>query len=269
MASHDTHRQSQTAPDDGISLPPDSPHSAWHQRGSAALPAILLLHGFTGSPSSMRPLAESLSDTSATLSIPRLPGHGGTWQQLRKTGWDQWRQAAIAAYDEAADEHPGVIVVGQSMGGALALALGIDRRPEAIVTVNPALHVDSPLAPALPLLWPFVATIPSIGGDIEKPGVIEGANDRTPVRAVASMHRGLAGLREELWMIDCPVTVCLSGRDGVVSPRSFRTLRSRLSSSARTVALRRSRHVATLDHDADVIAGEIRRALQESAGGAA
>ncbi|SMY10824.1 alpha/beta hydrolase [Brevibacterium jeotgali] len=269
MAPHDSTRQPQTASDDEISFPPDSPHTAWHQLGSADLPAVLLLHGFTGSPSSMRPLAESLQDTSATLSVPRLPGHGGTWQQLRRTGWDHWRGAAIAAYDELADEHPGVIVVGQSMGGALALALGIDRRPEAIITVNPALHVDSPLAPALPLLWPFVATVPSIGGDIEKAGVVEGANDRTPVRAVASMHRGLAGLRDELWMIDCPVTVCLSGRDGVVSPRSFRTLRSRLGTPPRTVALRRSRHVATLDHDADVIAGEIRRALQTPIGGAA
>lgn len=269
MAPHDSPRQSQTASDDGISLPPGSPHTAWHQRGDAALPAILLLHGFTGSPSSMRPLAESLHDTSATLSVPRLPGHGGTWQQLRRTGWDRWRQAAIAAYDDLADEHPGVIVVGQSMGGALALALGIDRSPDAIVTVNPALHIDSPLAPALPLLWPFVATVPSIGGDVEKAGVVEGANDRTPVRAAASMHRGLAGLREELWMIGCPVTVCLSGRDGVVSPRSFRTLRSRLSAPPRTVALRRSRHVATLDHDADIIAEEVRREVQASIGGAA
>lgn len=269
MASQHSPRQTQTASDDGISLPADSPHTAWRHRGDATLPAVLLLHGFTGSPSSMRPLAESLHDSSATLSVPRLPGHGGTWQQLRTTGWDRWRQAAIAAYDDLADDHPGVIVVGQSMGGALALALGIDRSPDAIVTVNPALHVDSPLAPVLPYLWPFVATVASIGGDIEKPGVEECANDRTPVRAVASMHRGLAGLREELWMVDCPVTVCLSSRDGVVSPRSFRTLRSRLSGRPRTVALRRSRHVATLDHDADLIAEEIRRALQASVGGAA
>ena len=269
MVSQHSPHPSQTASEDGISLSADSPHTAWHHRGDAALPAVLLLHGFTGSPSSMRPLAESLLDSAATLSVPRLPGHGGTWQQLRATGWDRWRRSAIAAYDELAVDHPGVIVVGQSMGGALALALGIDRGPDAIVAVNPALHVDSPFAPALPFLWPFVATVPAIGGDIEKPGVAEGANDRTPVRAVASMHRGLAGLREELWMIDCPVTVCLSSRDGVVSPRSFRTMRSRLSRRPRTVALRRSRHVATLDHDADLIAEEIRRALQTSAGGAA
>lgn len=269
MASQRSPRQPQTTADDGISLPLDSPHTAWRHRGEASLPAILLLHGFTGSPSSMRPLAESLRDTSSTLSVPRLPGHGGTWQQLRRTGWDRWRQAAIAAYDDLAADHPGVVVVGQSMGGALALALGIDRSPEGIVTVNPALHVDSPLAPALPFLWPFVPTVASIGGDIEKPGVEEGANDRTPVRAVASMHRGLAGLREQLWMIDSPVTVCRSGRDGVVSPRSFTTLRSRLSTPPRTVALRRSRHVATLDHDADLIAAEVRRALQPSVGGAA
>ena len=267
MPSHRSARRSATA--DGISLPEDSPHAEWHSRGDATRPAVLLLHGFTGSPSSMRPLAESLRDTASTLSVPRLPGHGGTWQQLHRTGWDDWRRAAVAAYDDLAADHPAVILVGQSMGGALALAVGVDRAPDGIIAVNPVMHVDSPLAPALPLLWPFVRTVASIGGDIEKPGVEEGATDRTPVRSVASMHRGLAGLREQLWRIECPVTVCLSGRDGIVSPRSYRTLRSRLSTPPRTVGLRRSRHVATLDHDADLIAAETRQALRSAVGGAA
>lgn len=214
----------------------------------------------------MRPLAESLQDTAATLSVPRLPGHGRSWQQLGRTGWEHWRRAAAEAYDDLAADHRGVIVVGQSMGGALALALGVDRSPAAIVTVNPALHVDSPLAPVLPLLGRIVPTVASIGGDIEKPGIEEDATDRTPVRAAASLHRGLRGLREELWMIDAPVTVCLSGRDAVVSPRSFRTLRSRLGAPPRTVALRRSRHVATLDYDSDLIAAELRGLLQTALG---
>ncbi|GAA4507632.1 alpha/beta fold hydrolase [Brevibacterium yomogidense] len=215
----------------------------------------------------MRPLAESLVDTGATVSVPRLNGHGGTWRQLQRSGWEDWKESAIAAFDALAADHPEVVVVGQSMGGALSFALGVERAPRTIIAVNPALFVDSPLAPLTPLLWPFVRTVASIGGDIEKPGVVEDANDRTPVRAVASLQQGLRTLREQLWLVDCPVTVCVSGRDGVVAPRSLRVLRSRLSSSPRIVALRRSRHVATLDYDADVIADAVRAALMAQAGG--
>lgn len=266
MSSLSPHTSPQPATtDDGIDPGAGSQHAPWHHRGDSALPAILLLHGFTGSPSSMRPLAESLIDTGATVSVPRLTGHGGTWRQLQRSGWDDWKTSAVTAFDALAADHDGVVVVGQSMGGALAFALGVERTPRAIVAVNPALFVDSPLAPLTPVLWPFVRTVGSIGGDIEKPGAVEDANDRTPVRAVASLHRGLTTLRDQLWLVDCPVTVCVSGRDGVVAPRSLRTLRSGLGTSPRIVALRRSRHVATLDYDADVIAETVREALTAQA----
>lgn len=252
--------------DDGIAPASGSQHAPWRHEGDRTLPAILLLHGFTGSPSSMRPLAESLVDTGSTVSVPRLRGHGGTWKQLHRSGWVDWKTSAAAAFDELAADHAGVVVVGQSMGGALSLALGVERAPRAIIAVNPALFVDSPLAPLTPLLWPFVPTVASIGGDIEKPGAEEDANDRTPVRAVASLHRGLAALRDQLWLVDSPVTLCVSGRDGVVSPRSLRTIRAGLSAPPRIVALRRSRHVATLDYDADIIADAVRTALTSATG---
>lgn len=267
MSSLSPHRSQQVyATDDGIEPASDSQHAPWHHQGDEALPAVLLLHGFTGSPSSMRPLAESLVDTGSTLSVPRLNGHGGTWQQLQRSSWDDWKGAAVAAFDALAVDHAGVVVVGQSMGGSLSLALGVERDPRAIITVNPALFVDSPLAPFTPLLWRFVPTVASIGGDIEKPGVEEDANDRTPVRAVASLHRGLAALRSRLWLVDSPVTVCVSGRDGVVAPRSLRSIRTELSTPPRIVALRRSRHVATLDYDAGLIADAVRNALRTPTG---
>lgn len=254
-----------TPAEDRIAAEAPSPHAAWSRPGDTGMPALLFLHGFTGSPSSMRPLAESVADTGATLSVPRLPGHGGTWRQLRDTGWDDWSTAALAEFDRLAAEHPGVIVVGLSMGGALSLLVGAQRRPQGVIAVNPALYVDSPLAPLTPVLWPFVPAVASIGGDIAKPGVQEDANDRTPVRAVASLHLGLARLRQQLWLIESPVTVCVSGRDGVVAPRSLRTLRAGLNEPPQVVALRRSRHVATLDYDADVIARQVRASLRREA----
>jgi carboxylesterase len=46
---------------------------------------VLLCHGFTGSPQSLRPWAEYLADAGLSVSLPRLPGHGTTWQEMART----------------------------------------------------------------------------------------------------------------------------------------------------------------------------------------
>ena len=242
-----------------------SPHEAWAHAGDPDRPALLLLHGFTGFPSSMLPLARALVDAGGSVSVPLLPGHGGSWRELGRTGWTDWSGAALAEYDRLAAAHPTVVVAGLSMGGALSLEVAAQRSPAGVVCINPVLHVDSPVAPLLPALWPLVPTVASIGGDIAKPGAYEEATDRTPVRAVASLHAGLRGLRQRLWRVDAPVTVCVSGSDGVVGPRSLRALRNGLPRAPRIVPLRRSRHVATLDWDAPLIERTVREAVAEAA----
>ncbi|GAA2107217.1 MULTISPECIES: alpha/beta hydrolase [Brevibacterium] len=246
------------------------PHSPWLREGAAEAPAVLLLHGFTGSPGAFLSLADEFARDPGpglpgiTVSVPLLPGHGGTWQELARTGWDDWLGAALTEYDRLAAAHPAVVVAGLSMGGALACALGVERDPAALVLVNPALRIDSPLAPLLPVLGRVVPSIPAIGDDIAMPGVSEHAGDRTPLAALRSFHAALPGLCDRLWAIRAPVTCCLSGADSVVSPRSHRILRSRLTAPLTTVPLRRSRHVATVDYDAPVIADRIRRALGQA-----
>ena len=55
---------------------------------------ILVLHGFTGDPSSMRPLAESLAAAGYTVELPRLPGHGTAMEDMLPTRWADWSGAA-------------------------------------------------------------------------------------------------------------------------------------------------------------------------------
>src|SRR5258708_4347836 len=51
---------------------------------------VLLCHGFTGSPQTLRPWADYLAGQNLTVSLPRLPGHGTTWQHVARTGSDYW-----------------------------------------------------------------------------------------------------------------------------------------------------------------------------------
>lgn len=220
--------------------------------------AVLFLHGITGSPAAWTPIARAVAGGGRSVSVPLLPGHGTRWRDLNATTWSDWFGAALSELGRLEADHDRVIVAGLSMGGALALGLGESPAPpREIVLVNPCLRIDSPLTPLLPVLRHFVSSIPAIGGDLAHPGRDEFAYDRTPVAAIASFASALEDLREDLWKVEVPVTVFVSGQDNVVGPRSLRILRSGLPQPPRIVPMRRSRHVATLDHDAPAIAEAI------------
>jgi esterase/lipase len=152
---------------------------------------VVLSHGFTGTPASMRPWADHLAAAGYTVRLPLLPGHGGTWQDTNRTRWPQWYAAIERAYDEVAARCDVVFAGGLSMGGTLVTRLA-EQKGDAVaglVLVNPSfgtMRLQEKLAPYISWL---VRSRPSIGGDIKKPGVEEPANDRTPVVAGASLVR--------------------------------------------------------------------------------
>ena len=98
---------------------------------------VLVLHGFTGNPQSMRPLAEAIANAGYTVELPRLPGHGTTVEDMMTTGWADWSGAADAAYRELATRCDRVAVVGLSMGGGLT-AFVAEEHPDvtALVFIN-------------------------------------------------------------------------------------------------------------------------------------
>ena len=61
---------------------------------------VLLCHGFTGSPHSVRGWAEYLAQAGLSVSVPRLPGHGTTWQEMNRTRSEDWFAEADRAFEE-------------------------------------------------------------------------------------------------------------------------------------------------------------------------
>jgi carboxylesterase len=101
---------------------------------------VLLSHGFTGQPASMRPWAEALAAEGYAVELPRLPGHGTTWQELNTRTWEDWYAELGLAFDRLRATTDAVVVGGLSMGGALVLRLAADRADEVagVMVVNPA-----------------------------------------------------------------------------------------------------------------------------------
>jgi carboxylesterase len=222
---------------------------------------VVLSHGFTGTPASMRPWADYLAAAGYTVRLPLLPGHGGTWQETNRTRWPHWYAAVEQAYDEVAARCEVVFAGGLSMGGALVTRLA-EQKGNAIaglVLVNPSLgsrKVSEKLAPYVSWL---VRSRPSIGGDIKKPDVEEPANDRTPVVAGASLVKMWKVVTDDLDKVTAPIRMYRSIEDHVVDDLSSTLLKTgATSTSVEEILLENSYHVATLDNDAEqIFAGSV------------
>jgi carboxylesterase len=220
---------------------------------------VLLIHGFTGSPASMTPWARHLAQEGFTVDVPRLPGHGTTWQEMNQTVWTDWYAEAARALDSLRDSCTEVFVGGLSMGACLALRLAADRPDDVagLMLVNPSVTSVNKQLLAVPILKRFVPSVSGIGNDIKKPGVDEFGYSRTPLKALDSMRAMWRLTRDDLPKVIAPVVVFRSVEDHVVEPLSTQIVLQRVSSRDVTErVLDNSYHVATLDNDAQSIFGE-------------
>lgn len=228
--------------------------------GAAGAPGVLLCHGFTGTPQSMRAWGEHLAAQGCAVSCPRLPGHGTTWREMNRTRWSDWYATLERELLTLTRRGQPVFVFGLSMGGTLALRLA-QCHPEiaGLVLVNPSLRTDRRDAPLLPVLSRLLGSLPGVVGDIAKPGVVEVGYDRMPLRAAASLQQLWALVRTSLPTVSAPLLLYRSATDHVVEPSSGQLLCASVGSADVTeVVLQRSFHVATLDHDApDIFAGSV------------
>jgi carboxylesterase len=217
---------------------------------------VLLSHGFTGSPASMVPWGQYLAEQGYAVSVPLLPGHGTTWQEMCDTTFDDYGTALEQEFEKLEARADAVVVGGLSMGGCLALWLAA-RRPQdvaGLVVVNPIVASTNRQLLALPILKYLVKGMPAIGDDIKKPGVSEYAYDKTPLRPLASMVRAWKQVRADLPKVTAPLLMFRSAEDHVVDPSSGPIILGNVSSRDVTErVLEHSYHVATLDNDAPQI----------------
>lgn len=212
----------------------------------------LLIHGFTGSPRSMRELGEYLADRGLSVRGVRLPGHGTSWEELNLKSSEDWVQALDAEFLDLAADHDEIFLIGLSFGAALALDLAV-RRPDrvaGVVTLAPFLLSKDPLRVAAPLVGRVLKSFPGVGNDICEPGQDELCYDRLPLKAVPHVLRFVARVRGLLPSLQVPVLTMHGRQDHTAPPDGSELIMSKAGSRDKELVwLERSYHVITMDYE--------------------
>ena len=220
---------------------------------------VLLVHGFSGSPASMRPWADYLAGKGYAVEAPLLPGHGTRWQDLNRVSWTDWYDEASAALDTLIGTCDRVVVGALSMGGAVALRLAEERPGDVagLVLVNPFVSSRRKELLALPVLKHLVPSLKGVVNDIKKPGQDEIGYPRLPLKGLAQVVTMWRSVVPDLPKVTQPLLYFRSTEDHVIDPSSGPTVLSAVSSrDCHERLLGNSYHVATLDHEAEIVFAE-------------
>jgi len=221
---------------------------------------VLVVHGFTGNPSSMTSQAQVMAAAGHHVEQPRLPGHGTSLDDMLTTDWSDWSGEAAAAYDRLAARVDKIVVMGLSMGGTLTLWTGLERQGDGklagLICVNPATQPqpDEVMAMIKEMVDDGTEVMPGIGSDIADPDVTEIAYEGTPARQLISLvEDGVAPITDRYGELTVPLLLFSSTDDHVVPPENSAHLAATYGGEVDLIELTRSFHVATQDFDRDLI----------------
>jgi carboxylesterase len=224
---------------------------------------VLCLHGFTGTPFEIRPLAEALGRAGCTVEAPMTAGHGGTLADLASSSWTDWLRSAEAAMERLRARVGGapIAICGFSMGGLLALHLArlYPERISALVLMGVPLRLRRfqvfgiRSLSRLPLdlrKWPGVC-VPKLAGSDVSDTEMRWANPGLrafPLAALTQLLDLMAVVRDDLPAIKTPVLVVHGRLDHVAPMDDSLELTGCLASDViERLWLEKSFHIVLLD----------------------
>ena len=212
---------------------------------------VVLIHGFTGSPSEMHLLAESLNAEGYGIEVPLLAGHGTTLKDLMEVHPQQWIAPLDALITRLLSEGQSVVVGCLSLGSILSLQLAL-RYPQikALLLYSPPIRSGDPRRFLAPLLIRFTQSLPKPASDFFDQGAAKRlwSYDRYPVATSASVLDLISRTRKQLTQVQQPLLAIASRRDKVISASGIALLMRNVQSSPRELHwLERSGHAITVD----------------------
>ena len=222
-------------------------------------PSVVFIHGLGGSEASLGDVPSTVAAAGWAVSTLRLPGHGTTVDDLERCRLDDWLEA-VSQHVDRCDVGRGVVLVGQSLGGVLALVVAGNTG-----TVKGLAAINAPVSPADPdviehLSWMIdrgVTRQPAGRPDLQDPDAIDPSYEEVPVSALLALIEAGDRAHRTVPHLTQPVMVVSSDHDQVVDPWLADQLAVNLRGPVTRLRLARSGHVACRDLDRHLLAAEI------------
>lgn len=224
------------------------------------MPAVLLIHGFGGSPYDLKPLTEKLVKNNIAVYSILLSGHGTSPKDLLKVGEGDWYKEVLSAYDYLDKKYGKVSVVGFSIGGALAIKLATERPVKRIALISPYFKAKRHWYYFNSLQW-WAKRINNVISFVRKLKIGQINSHNGLSQYIAYKHLPLKSIEiperigEESFSIvskvKCPILVLHSQGDNVADfEKSYQAFQKIDSVNKEFVKYKKSNHIILYDYDA-------------------
>ena len=232
--------------------------------------AVLLLHGFTGSPGHMRPLGERLHKAGFTVRAIRLPGHGTRYQDMKtECTLEKCVEAVKENVLELKEKYPLVSVAGLSMGGDLSLIAAEQMDIASVIPMSAPMKTQNKLMPFARILAPFIP-VTNWRQSATRTQTLDQAYDYGytgfPTRSAYELNRIIHLARRDLFSIRCPLLAVQSHGDHTISKDSLDIIISGAASNDKAALwLNEAPHVVTLSDELPSIEAAMIKFLNSAA----
>ncbi len=210
----------------------------------------LLIHGFTGSPYEVEPVAAHFAGRGWRIEMPVLAGHDNPPASMRQVTWQDWIKSAEIPLKDMLSTCDKVYLIGFSMGGMIAAHLAVKYPVAKLVLLNASVFYINPQQ-----LFKDVASL-------IKSNFTYAAESRelfrrylskataTPPRSIIHFRHLIKVLKNDFSHITVPTLIIQGGQDNLVEPRSAQYIYDTIQSREKELhILPESKHIICHDRD--------------------
>lgn len=224
---------------------------------------IIVIHGFTSSPSYMKWVCQDLNNIGFTVLAPLLPGHGTSEKDLANYDENDWYEGACSALARLrAIGVKKVFAVGHSLGGVLSLRLAEDGLVDGVVTIAAPIVLRGYVRARL-----FSMAGKKVFHRLNKPDGREGMYRYFRADGLSTKHllRAIRCTKEGLCKVTVPAYIVYSKEDKSVHPESVQIIYSRILSKVKVVQEINGNHHCCIINSRDQYISKIGEFIEENA----